>query len=134
MRSEPLEVVGGLGVVVTCVYGPAVAYAFPDPLITAYRHSVIDTSELDHCSRWVQVRKVVEGQQRVLTRVWDPLIFGYSPAACFDSSAIRMESWTDAARKVRRSLPMRCDVRDVNIVLQKAQFENKPSLYNDGRS
>ena len=28
----------------TCIYGPAVAYAFPDPLITAYRHSVVHVS------------------------------------------------------------------------------------------
>ena len=37
---------------VTCVYGPAVTYAFPDPLITAYRYSVIRVSliiVLDAC-------------------------------------------------------------------------------------
>ena len=33
-----------LGEVVTCVYGPAVTYAFPDPLVVAYRHSVVYVS------------------------------------------------------------------------------------------
>ena len=29
---------------VTCVYGPAVSYAFPDPFVVAYRHSVVHVS------------------------------------------------------------------------------------------
>ena len=33
-----------LGEVVTCVYGPAVTYAFPDPLVAAYRHSVVNVN------------------------------------------------------------------------------------------
>ena len=40
MRSDPLEMIRGLEEVVTCIYGPEVTYAFPDPLVTAYRHSV----------------------------------------------------------------------------------------------
>ena len=39
MRSDPLGMIRGLGEVVTCVYGPAVTYAFSDPLVVAYRHS-----------------------------------------------------------------------------------------------
>ena len=35
MRSDPLELFRGLGEVVTCIYGSAVTYAFPDPLVTA---------------------------------------------------------------------------------------------------
>ena len=31
MRSDPLEMIRGLGEVVTCIYGPAVTNAFPDP-------------------------------------------------------------------------------------------------------
>ena len=34
----------GLGAVVTCVYGPTVTYAFPDPLVAAYRPSVVHVS------------------------------------------------------------------------------------------
>ena len=36
MRSDPLGMIRGLGEVVTCVYGPAVTYAFPYPLVTSY--------------------------------------------------------------------------------------------------
>ena len=41
MRSNPLGIIRGLGEVVSCIYGPAVTYAFTDPVITAYRHSVV---------------------------------------------------------------------------------------------
>ena len=44
MRSDPLGMIRGLGEVMTCVYGPAVTYAFPDPLVAAYRHSVVHVS------------------------------------------------------------------------------------------
>ena len=44
MRSDPLGMIKGLGEVVTCVYRPDVTYAFPDPLVTAYRHSVVHVS------------------------------------------------------------------------------------------
>ena len=44
MRSDPVGMIGGLGEVVTCVYRPAVMYAFPDPLVVAYRHSVVHMS------------------------------------------------------------------------------------------
>ena len=44
MRSDPLKVIRGLGEGVTCVYGPAVTYAFPDPLVAVYRHSVVHVS------------------------------------------------------------------------------------------
>ena len=44
MRSEPVEVIRGIEEVVTCVYGPAVTYAFPDPLMAAYRNSVVKVS------------------------------------------------------------------------------------------
>ena len=43
-RSDPLGVIRGLGEVVTCIYGPAVTYAFPDPLVAAYRNSVVHVS------------------------------------------------------------------------------------------
>ena len=44
MRSDPLGVIRGLGEVVTCIYGPAMTYAFPDPLVAAYRNSVVHVS------------------------------------------------------------------------------------------
>ena len=44
MRSDPMGIIRGLEEVVTCIYGPAVTYAFPDPLVTAYRYSVTPLS------------------------------------------------------------------------------------------
>ena len=44
MRSDPMEIIRGLEEVVTCIYGPALTYAFPDHLVTAYRNSVTHLS------------------------------------------------------------------------------------------
>ena len=44
MRSDPVGMIRGLGEVVTCVYGPAVTYAFPDSLVVTYRLSVVHVS------------------------------------------------------------------------------------------
>ena len=44
MQSDPLGIIRGLGEVVTCIYRPAVTYAFPDPLVTAYQYSVLYVS------------------------------------------------------------------------------------------
>ena len=44
MQSDPLGMIRGLRKVVPCIYGPAVTYALPDPLVTAYRHSVMYVS------------------------------------------------------------------------------------------
>ena len=40
----PLGMIRGLEEVVTCVFGPVVTYAFPDPLVAAYRHSAVHLS------------------------------------------------------------------------------------------
>ena len=44
MRSDPVGVIRGLKEVVTCIYGPAVTYAFPDTLVAAYQNSVVHVS------------------------------------------------------------------------------------------
>ena len=44
MRSDPVGMIRGLEEVVTCIYGPTVTYAFPDPLVAAYRNSVVHVS------------------------------------------------------------------------------------------
>ena len=51
MRSDPMGIIRGLEEVVTCIYGPAVTYAFPDPLVAAYRNSVAQL-EADKCVGW----------------------------------------------------------------------------------
>ena len=42
--ATALGLIRGLGGVVICVYGPAVTYAFSDPLVAAYRQSVVHVS------------------------------------------------------------------------------------------
>ena len=44
MRSDPMGIIRGLEEVVTCIYGPAVTYTFPDLLVMAYRNSVTHLS------------------------------------------------------------------------------------------
>ena len=44
MRSDPVEMIRGLEEIVTCIYGPAVTYAFRDPLVAAHRNSVVHVS------------------------------------------------------------------------------------------
>ena len=61
IRSDSLGVVRGLGELVTSVYESAVTYAFPDPLITAYRPSVIHVSLIDQLSSWDGTRLDKEG-------------------------------------------------------------------------
>ena len=73
MRSDPLRIIRGLEEVVTCIYGPAVTYAFPDPLVTAYRRSVahvsllsvLDGTALNWC-----------GQEKLKAQMSDTVLFG----------------------------------------------------------
>ena len=39
-----MGMIRGVEEVVTCIYGAAVTYAFPDPLVAAYSHSVVHVS------------------------------------------------------------------------------------------
>ena len=81
----------------------------------------------------VQAFEVVEQQQRVFTHGCDHLFIGYSAAAYFHSSEIKTNSWTTEAKKMRGSMPPRCNEREVKKVLERAGFENKDPLYDDGR-
>ena len=73
MRSDPLGMVRGLGEVVTCIYGPAVTYAFLDPLMAAYRNSVVHVSlisVLDGTAlNWCR-------QEELRARMSDTVLFG----------------------------------------------------------
>ena len=73
MKSDPLGMIRGLRDVVTCDYVPAVTYAFPDPLVAAYRHSVLHVSLINvldgtalYCCR----------QQELRARISETLLFG----------------------------------------------------------
>ena len=81
----------------------------------------------------LQAREVVGRKQEVSTKGWDPLFIGYSAAAYFHSSEIEINSWSNEAKKIRGSMPPRCDVRELNKVLERAGFENKDPIYDDGR-
>ena len=73
LRSDPLGMIRGLGEVVACVYGPAVTYALPEPLVTAYRHlvvyvsliSILDGTALNWCK-----------QENLRARMGETVLFG----------------------------------------------------------
>ena len=66
MRSDQVGMIRGLEEVLTCIYGPAVTYAFPDPLVAAYRNSVVhvslisvlDGTALNWCRQEVQTARM----------------------------------------------------------------------------
>ena len=78
------------------------------------------------------VQEVVEQPQRVFTQGWDPLFVEYSAAAYLYSKEIKINSWTTEAKKMRGSMPPMCDVRQVSKVLERAGFENKDPVCDDG--
>ena len=73
MRSDPMGIIRGLEEMVTCIYGPAVTYAFPDPLVTTYRHSVTHLSLISILDgtalNWCQ-------QEVLITRMSNTVLFG----------------------------------------------------------
>ena len=68
----------------------------------------------------MQARNIMERQQRVFMHAWIPCSLG-TPQLC----EIKIPSWTNTARKMRISMPPKCDVRDVKSVLEKAGFERR---------
>ena len=83
MRSDPMGMIRGLEEVVTCIYGPAVTYAFPDPLVTAYRYSVthlslisiLDGTTLNWCQQ--EVLRAQMSNTVLLGKVKDPELVTY---------------------------------------------------------
>ena len=73
MRSDPLGMIRALGEVVTCIYGPAVTYAFPNPLVAAYRNSVVHMSLINVLDgtalNWCR-------QEELRARMSDTVLFG----------------------------------------------------------
>ena len=84
MRSDPMGMIRGLGEVVTCIYGPAVTFAFPDPLVTAYRYSVthmslisvLDGTTLNWCQQ--EVLRTQMSNTVLFGKVKDPELVVYS--------------------------------------------------------
>ena len=84
MRSDPMGMIRGLGEVVTCIYGPAFTFAFPDPLVKAYRHSVthvslisiLDGTTLSWCQQ--EVLRAQMSNTVLFGKVKDPELVVYS--------------------------------------------------------
>ena len=84
MRSDPMGMIRGLEEVVTCIYGPAVTFAFPDPLVTAYRYSVthvslisiLDGTTLNWCQQ--EVLRAQMSNTALFGKVKDPELVIYS--------------------------------------------------------
>ena len=78
------EMIRGLEAVVTCIYGPTVTYAFPDPLVTAYRYSVthlslisiLDGTTLNWCQQ--EVLRAQMSNTELIGKVKDPELVIYS--------------------------------------------------------
>ena len=84
MRSDPMKIIRGLEEVVTCIYGPTVTYAFPDPLVTAYRNSVthlslisiLDGTTLNWCQQ--EVLRAQMGNTVLFGKVKDQELIVYN--------------------------------------------------------
>ena len=84
MRSDHMGMIRGLEEVVTCIYGPAVTLAFPDPLVTAYRYSVthvslisiLDGTALNWCQH--EVLRAQMSNTVLFGKVKDPELVVYS--------------------------------------------------------
>ena len=84
MRSDPIGIIRGLEEVVTCIYRPAVTYAFPDPLVTAYCYSVthlslisiLDGTTLNWCQQ--EVLRAQMSNTVLFGKVKDPELMVYS--------------------------------------------------------
>ena len=84
VRSDPMGIIRGLEEVVTCIYRPAVTYAFPDPLVTAYRYSVthlslisiLDGTTLHWCQQEVLMAQM--SNTVLFGKVKDPELMIYS--------------------------------------------------------
>ena len=80
----PHGIIRGLEEVVTCIFGPAVTYAFPDPLVTAYRYSVTHLSLISILDgttlNWYQQEVLREQMSNTLLfgKVKDPELMIYS--------------------------------------------------------
>ena len=51
---------------------------------------------------------------------WDPLFIGYSALVFFHTCEIRINSWTTQAEKMRGSITLKFEVRDVLRTLEEA--------------
>ena len=127
MRSDPLGVIRGLGEVVTCIYGPAVTYAFPNPLAAACCNSVVrvslmsvlDGTALNWCQQ--EVLRARMSDTVLLGKVKDPelVVFNFrgqlqcrmgfwnlKPLTADRREILRIPAWKGSFELVKRELEM----------------------------
>ena len=78
-------------------------------------------------------RATVEQQQKMFTDSWYPLLIGFSAAVYFRTCEIKINSWNMQAKKLQCSMPPKYEVREVLKKLEKAGFESRLPIYDDGR-
>ena len=81
----------------------------------------------------IHAREAVEQQQKAFTDSWDPLFIGYSAAVYFHTGEIKINSWTNQAKKMPGSMPPKCEMREVIKTLEKAGLESSMPVWNNGR-
>ena len=64
---------------------------------------------------------------------WDPLFIGYTAAVYFHTCDIKINSWTTQAKKMRRSMPPKFEVREILRTLDRASLESGSPVWDDGR-
>ena len=123
MRSYPMGMIRGLEEVVTCIYGPAVTFAFPDPLVTAYRYSVthvslisiLDGTTLNWCQQEVKDPELViysfrgqlqcrMGGKRKGPIETYPKFWNLNPLTANGQEILRNPAWKKSFELVKREL------------------------------
>ena len=86
MKSTPPppQLVRVLGEFVTCVYDPVVTYAFPDPLVSAYRCSLTQISLVSALS----VLRCIGTNQNSWENMSDDVLSSWVMMCCLDRSKI----------------------------------------------
>ena len=93
-RSDPVGMIRGLGEGVTCVYGPAVTYTFPDALVVAYRHSTLAYS----CGS-VPTTATQKGPIEVYPKFWN-----LNSTAKDTREVLRIPAWTKCFQYMKKEL------------------------------
>ena len=110
MSSDPMGIIRGLEEVVTCIYGPAVTYAFPDPLVTAYHYSVthlnlisiLDGTTLNWGFRG-QLQCRMGGKREGPIETY-PKFWNLNPLTASGQEVLRIPAWKKSFELVKREL------------------------------
>ena len=78
-------------------------------------------------------RAAAERQQREFTDGRDQIFIGYTAAVYLHTCDIKINSWTTQAKKMRGSLPPKCEVREILRKLDRAGLGNMLPVLDDGR-